>query len=1356
VGDVVADRYELLEVLGQGGDSEVVQAIDRRHDRFVALKVRRLAPDEAREQLRAEGRTLLELRPHPALPVVRDDFFLDDRHVLVMDWVDGTHVERIVRERGDPGLAVATVLGELPAVADAIDHLHQHRPRLMHGDVRPENVIITPDGHARLVFGVATLGSRVTAGPNAYRAPELGDGVEPSPASDVFGLAATIVYALTGRPPAPGPAIDWEGVSPELAKRLDRVLRRALDPDPVRRPPTANDLLGRIVAARDSVLPAGVVTFALTDIEGSTDLWEAHPDVMAGVIVRHYELAAEIAEAHGGRMPRSQGEGDSTLTAFARATDAVEGALAFQQAVTTEPWPEGIELRLRTGLHTGEAQIEHGDYFGAALSRAARLRALGQGGQVLVSQATAELVADRLPAGVSLRDLGRVQLRGFGRAEHVHQMCAPFLPDTGDPITLAGPEAEAPARLPFPIALPPGVTRFVGRADELEGLRTPWKRAVDTSQRRLVLVGGDPGIGKSRLTAEFARDVYDKGATVLFGRCYEENVVPYQPFVEAVEQYLRHGDPAEVRADLVRSGTVLARLVPDIGLRFPDLPEPVRAEPDTERYLMFEAVDALLGGIAKRAPVLLVLDDLHWADRPTLALLSHLARHTDATPLVALGTYRTSEVVGDHPLRGIIADLRHDGVSEEITLGGLSEGEVGELIDSTSDLEPRPGFVHSVRRETAGNPFFVQEICSHVGETGATAVAFTLEALGVPEGVKQVIGRRIARLPEGTERLLTIGALIGREFELDLLVDVAGDDEDAVLDALEHACTARLVEEVTATIGRYSFVHALTREALYDSLGATRRARLHRRVAEAIESRYAEDLEDHFGALAFHYAAAGTDVPKAVEYAGLAGDQALSRLAHEDAAKQFERGLDLLAEQDRVRCDLLLGLAEARRRAGDVPGSQTAFAEAGNLARALGDADRLARAAVGSFRGHVMASPGWHDPVIALLEDALELLPVEDSELRSRVLAALSLELYFTPQQMRGLAVSAEAIAMARRVGDDDALAFALANAHTALHDPGHLDARLTVSTELVGVSERAGNPELAYIGHVHRACDLLELSRVDDARRSARAASEIVEDLGQPMQRYFVIWLQSTLALLEGRFDDAQRLSDEALEIGIAADHPDAFVVWGTQALILGWQRGEVAHLVEPAQQLLEQFPDLTAWPAAVALTEVLAGLHDEARARLRTYTADLDVLDFGAIWVPALVALAEVCRIVDAPECAAPIYERLVPYAQTLCVVSLNLSEMGPVSRTLGVLASLMGDYSRAELHFSDALATSERIGAPPHVARTSADYARMLLSRGAGGDHEGAQALLKRARSIAERIGQGGVLADVVGLAEQRAEA
>ena len=305
-------------------------------------------------------------------------------------------------------------------------------------------------------------------------------------------------------------------------------------------------------------------------------------------------------------------------------------------------------------------------------------------------------------------------------------------------------------------------------------------------------------------------------------------------------------------------------------------------------------------------------------------------------------------------------------------------------------------------------------------------------------------------------------------------------------------------------------------------------------------------------------------------------------------------------------------------------------------------------------------------------------------------------------------------------------------------------------------MGERAGNPELALVGHVHRACDLLELQRVDAARHETDAASAIVEQLGQPMQRYFVIWLQSTLALLEGRFDVAERLSNDALDIGIAANHPDALVVWGTQAAVLSWQRGDTSHLLASARQLLDDFPDLTAWPAAVALVEVMAGEPDAARERLRAYAADLDVLDFNSIWTAAMLALTEVARITDARDDARPLYERLEPHADTLCVVSLNLSEMGPVARAVGVLATLAGDLAGAERHFEDALAVSRQIGAPPHVARTSVDYARMLLERRAGGDVERARALLTDATSTARDLGMAGLLADAGVLTRSMPEA
>ena len=335
-------------------------------------------------------------------------------------------------------------------------------------------------------------------------------------------------------------------------------------------------------------------------------------------------------------------------------------------------------------------------------------------------------------------------------------MCAPGLPDTGDVIALAGSEADAaaPSRsrsrsLPGRRAssAAPARSRRSGPhgsgPSTLGNAASCWSAATRASAR-----AGSPPSSRATSTTTARR--------CLFGRCYEENVVPYQPFVEAIEQYLRHGDPADVRADLVRSGTLPRPTRPGYQLA---VPRPPRARPGRARH---RALPHVRGGrhAARRhrqasAACCCVLDDLHWADRPTLALLGHLARHTEAAPLLILGHLSPGEVVGDHPLAPLPPTSATTALRGDHP-GGLERGRGRRA--HRRDQRPRaapPSSCRSVRRETVGNPFFVQEICSHVGETGAAASAFTLETLGVPEGVKQVIGRRIARLPEGTERLLT-------------------------------------------------------------------------------------------------------------------------------------------------------------------------------------------------------------------------------------------------------------------------------------------------------------------------------------------------------------------------------------------------------------------------------------------------------------------------------------------------------------------------------------------------------------------------------------------------------------------------
>jgi class 3 adenylate cyclase/WD40 repeat protein/tRNA A-37 threonylcarbamoyl transferase component Bud32/energy-coupling factor transporter ATP-binding protein EcfA2 len=487
-GILLKSRYELLETLGAGGEARVVKALDRQHSRFVALKMRPLGAYDSRDDLLREAKLLLGLTPHPSLPLVREDFFEGDQYVIVMDWVDGTDLGRLVREKGTPGLAPSSVLAYLAEVAEALTFLHTQEPPIIHGDVKPANLILTRGGHVKLVdFGLSsTVGvqgfGRGTAG---FLAPELAAGAPLSRASDVYALAATAFALLTGAPPVLGAPPVWEGLEAEQAAQLQAVIAAGLSTDPKRRPATPGELVERLRSGWASTLPTGVMTFCMTDLEGSTMLWDNHPAAMAEALIRHDELIAAIVETHGGRFLKSMGEGDSTTSVFESAAQAVRAAIELTRALADQTAPDVSPLRTRLGLHTGEAQIRSGIYYGPTVNLAARVRGEASGGEILLSEATEALVQSDLPRGYAIVDLGPHHLKGIHRPEVIKAL-------TGPGLRTAPTAAECPYRglLAFE---PHDRHLFFGREEAVADV------LARIEPGRLLAVLGASGSGKSSL-----------------------------------------------------------------------------------------------------------------------------------------------------------------------------------------------------------------------------------------------------------------------------------------------------------------------------------------------------------------------------------------------------------------------------------------------------------------------------------------------------------------------------------------------------------------------------------------------------------------------------------------------------------------------------------------------------------------------------------------------------------------------------------------------------------------------------------------------------------------------------------------
>lgn len=683
--------------------------------------------------------------------------------------------------------------------------------------------------------------------------------------------------------------------------------------------------LEALIVAQDSSLDIAVaqhvpsvtraVTFLLTDIEGSTAAWEAEAGAMAAALARHDELIEHVVTSRGGRLIKTRGEGDATFSVFERPSAAASAAVELQDAIAHEPWALRQPIRVRVALHTGEVELRDGDYFGRAVNRVARLRSLAEGGQILCSGATAELVIDSLADDVVLTDLGMRQLRNLPRPEHVFELRLETGEQRPEP-----PAIETPMVRPALPAVLVGPGPFVGRGRELDGLLSAWQAAL-SGGLRTVLIAGEPGVGKTRLAGEWSQRAYDLGAVVLYGRCDEDLGAPYQPFAEALRALVPCMGDDRLRG--LRGIEALLALVPGLTDVVPDLAPPAHADPDTERYALFDAVVALLEIASAGAPVLLILDDLHWAAKPTLLLLRHLLRFGEHARVQIVGTYRSTDLDRSHPLAAMLADLHRDGTANRLSLGGLDEDDVTTYVaEAGYDDE---GLAHALASVTGGNPFFLIEALRHVDESGGVWDQSTL-----PQGVREAVSRRLSRLPAETNKALATAAVVGSRFAVDLVEQVTGVD---LVDAFDEARRAGIVIEEPG--GNYRFNHAIVRQSLLAELASVRRMRLHQRIATTLETLPGAD-DELLAELAHHYfeCAWAGNAAKAVQYCRRAADQAMSRLAYEGAADLYHRALhaleeldDELPDRDDQITELLVARCEALLAAGDVASAAGAVAQ---------------------------------------------------------------------------------------------------------------------------------------------------------------------------------------------------------------------------------------------------------------------------------------------------------------------------------------------------------------------------------------------------------------------------------------------
>ncbi len=1067
------------------------------------------------------------------------------------------------------------------------------------------------------------------------------------------------------------------------------------------------------------------------DLVGSTELLMRVGDDRYDGLRRELERGVETAVSqHGGRVVK--GLGDGAMASFATPSEAVAAAVAIQQVGRRLPSHIGLPTAaLRIGISAGEVAEEDGDLHGSPVVEAARLCAAAASAQILVGEGAALLTRR---SEHELRAVGELDLKGLPAPMRAFEV-----------VWDVGPSARSAAALPGALSLRSAFP-FVARSTEWKTLDVAWA-GVAGGGRHLVLVGGETGVGKTRMVSEFARTAHEDGALVLYGSCGEESGLPFQPFAEALEHLLAASGALGLDQLANDPDGLLSRFLSqpgeDGGDSTPaDVVQGVHAG-DVERHRLFQAVTDTLVEAGRSAPVLLVVDDLHWAGRPTMQLVLHLMRSPAPLRLCLVATYRTTPDDIGSGLRDTLPDLHRIEGSTRVQVRGLDRHGIGAFLEAVSGAELDPMLVQMadlMARQTDGNPFLMGELWRHfiesgdvVFEEGRWRATRPVVSAGSPDAVRSVVGRRVDRLPEAVRSLLDVASIVGPSFSLDVLAAATAGDRAITLELLEPAQANGMIES-TGT-GVFRFAHTLVWRAVYDRLPESRRARMHMSVAGAIARILPNErsLPD----LARHYLAAlpVADAEVVVAVSTRAARWAISSLAFEDAVDLLEHVLPL-ATDPAQRAELLLLTADAENRAGNMLGAFGRLRKVTALGLQAGRHDLVVTAAF-DFEATCWRFSIGHDEAEQMMRDALPL--IEDEPTAIRALAARGRALAMAGRAEEADDAIEDAIGRARERSDDPALTFALSTWFNLPWRPERYRLMLERAYELRELAAHhfteveAMDAQHFLLNSLAVNGEFIEFDSEVDLLRRMSERSQIAFNL------YDSSVVRSMAAMVRGRFGEAEALAVAANRMAGSMAGLDSAGPFSVQMFSLRREQGRLEEVRPIVELVAAQGGDAGAWRPGLAALYAELGLVDRAGEQLQSQvTPGMTTLPRDALFVASLSYLADAAVATRDQAAARELYAALEPYRGSMVILGALVACYGSADRYLGSLAELMGRGRDAEEHFLQAI-EQERAGRlVTWLPHSQYRYAAFLARQGRQGAGSRAVELLRQAVDATDAIG------------------